>query len=125
MEIFFDICPATKIAVTGSDGKSTTTTLIAEMLKRDGKTVHLGGNIGRNLLAGIFDIQPEDYAVVELSSFQLISMRSSPDIAVVTNVSPNHLDVHKDMQEYIDAKKNIFLPSRVLFQKRYSTLTTI
>ena len=109
MEIFFDICPATKIAVTGSDGKSTTTTLIAEMLKKDGKTVHLGGNIGRNLLAGIFDIKPEDYAVVELSSFQLISMRSSPDIAVVTNVSPNHLDVHKDMQEYIDAKKNIFL----------------
>lgn len=109
MEIFFDICPATKIAVTGSDGKSTTTTLIAEMLKQDGKRVHLGGNIGRNLLAGIFDIKPEDYAVVELSSFQLISMRSSPDIAVVTNVSPNHLDVHKDMQEYIDAKKNIYL----------------
>ncbi len=109
MEIFFDICPATKIAVTGSDGKSTTTTLISEMLKRDGNTVHLGGNIGKNLLAGIFDIRPEDYAVVELSSFQLISMRSSPDIAVVTNVSPNHLDVHKDMQEYIDSKKNIYL----------------
>ncbi len=109
MEMFFDICPAAKIAVTGSDGKSTTTTLISEMLKKEGKRVYIGGNIGKNLLADIREMSPEDYAVVELSSFQLISMRESPDIAVITNVSPNHLDVHKDMQEYIDAKRNIYL----------------
>lgn len=107
MEVFFDLCPCRKIAVTGSDGKTTTTTLIAEMLRRQGRRVHLGGNIGRPLLPGIESIRPEDVAVVELSSFQLISMRSSPDIAVITNISPNHLDVHKDMAEYIAAKKNI------------------
>lgn len=109
MECFFDLCPCKKIAVTGSDGKTTTTTLISEMLKKQGYTVHLGGNIGKALLPFVEDVQPEDFAVVELSSFQLISMRSSPEIAVVTNLAPNHLDMHKDMQEYIDAKKNIFL----------------
>ncbi|HCA54224.1 MAG: UDP-N-acetylmuramoyl-L-alanine--D-glutamate ligase [Acutalibacteraceae bacterium] len=109
MEVFFDLCPCKTIAVTGSDGKTTTTTIIAEMLKAQGYTVHLGGNIGRPLLPDIEQIQPEDIAVVELSSFQLISMRRSPDIAVVTNLAPNHLDIHKDMQEYIDAKKNIVL----------------
>ena len=109
MELFFDLCPAPVIAVTGSDGKTTTTTVIAEMLRAEGKTVHLGGNIGRALLPEIERIRPEDFAVVELSSFQLISMRKSPKVAVVTNVAPNHLDMHKDMQEYIDAKKNIFL----------------
>ncbi len=95
--------------VTGSDGKTTTTTLIAEMLEKQGCTVHLGGNIGRALLPILEQVSPDDRAVVELSSFQLISMRSSPKVAVVTNVAPNHLDVHKDMAEYIDAKKNIFL----------------
>lgn len=109
MEVFFDICPCKIIAVTGSDGKTTTTTIISELLKASGKTVHLGGNIGHPLLPDIESISPEDYAVVELSSFQLISMRKSPDIAVVTNLAPNHLDIHKDMQEYIDAKKNIVL----------------
>lgn len=109
MEVFFDLCPCRKIAVTGSDGKTTTTTLISEMLRRQGYRVHLGGNIGRPLLPEIESIRPEDVAVVELSSFQLISMRSSPETAVVTNVSPNHLDVHKDMAEYIGAKKNILL----------------
>ena len=109
MEVFFDLCPCKIIAVTGSDGKTTTTTVISEMLKADGKTVHLGGNIGKPLLPEIETISPDDYAVVELSSFQLISMRNSPDIAVVTNLAPNHLDVHKDMQEYIDSKKNIVL----------------
>lgn len=109
MELFFDLCPAPVIAVTGSDGKTTTTSVIAEMLRAEGKTVHLGGNIGRALLPEIEKIRPEDFAVVELSSFQLISMRKSPKVAVVTNVAPNHLDMHKDMQEYIDAKKNIFL----------------
>ncbi|MGX8702737.1 UDP-N-acetylmuramoyl-L-alanine--D-glutamate ligase [Caproiciproducens sp.] len=109
MEVFFDLCPCKIFAVTGSDGKTTTTTILSEMLKAAGKTVHLGGNIGKPLLPEIESIHPDDVAVVELSSFQLISMRRSPDVAVVTNVTPNHLDMHKDMQEYIDAKKNILL----------------
>lgn len=109
MEVFFDLCPATIFAVTGSDGKTTTTTLIAKMLEAEGKTVHVGGNIGKPLLPEIANIRPEDFVVVELSSFQLISMRKSPDVAVVTNVAPNHLDVHRDMDEYIEAKMNILL----------------
>ena len=109
MEIFFDICPCRIIGITGSDGKTTTTTVISEMLKAQGYTVHLGGNIGKPLLPEIETIRPDEIAVVELSSFQLISMRMSPDIAVVTNLQPNHLDIHKDMQEYINAKKNIIL----------------
>ncbi|MBQ1659184.1 MAG: UDP-N-acetylmuramoyl-L-alanine--D-glutamate ligase [Clostridia bacterium] len=109
MEVFFDLCPCKTIAVTGSDGKTTTTTIISEILKAQGYNVHLGGNIGHPLLPDIEYISPDDVAVVELSSFQLISMRKSPDIAVVTNLAPNHLDIHKDMQEYIDSKKNIVL----------------
>lgn len=109
MEVFFDLCPCKIYAVTGSDGKTTTTSILAELLKASGKRVHLGGNIGRPLLPEVEKISEEDVAVVELSSFQLISMRRGPDVAVVTNLSPNHLDIHKDMQEYIDAKKNIFL----------------
>ena len=107
MEVFFDLCPCKKYGVTGSDGKTTTTTLISEFLAAAGKTVHKGGNIGRALLPVIEEIHDEDCAVVELSSFQLISMRRSPEVAVVTNVAPNHLDVHKDMEEYIEAKRNI------------------
>ena len=109
MELFFDLCPCKIYAVTGSDGKTTTTTVISEFLKAQGFSVFLGGNIGFPLLPRIEQIGPDDRAVVELSSFQLISMRKSPDIAVITNVAPNHLDVHKDMQEYIDAKRNIYL----------------
>lgn len=109
MEVFFDLCPCRTFAVTGSDGKTTTTTLIAKMLEEAGYKVFIGGNIGRALLPLIEEIEPEDMAVVELSSFQLISMRCAPDVSVVTNVAPNHLDVHKDMQEYIDAKRHIFL----------------
>ncbi len=109
MEVFFDLCPAKIFAVTGSDGKTTTTTLISEMLKKEGYTVHIGGNIGNPLLPEIENIKPDDMVVVELSSFQLISMRKSPDVAVVTNVAPNHLDVHKDMDEYVAAKQNIVL----------------
>ena len=109
MELFFALCPCPVYAVTGSDGKTTSTTLIAEMLRRSGRTVHLGGNIGTPLLPVIGRISPNDVAVVELSSFQLISMRQSPDTALVTNVAPNHLDIHKDMQEYVDAKRNILL----------------
>ena len=109
MEVFFDLCPATIFAVTGSDGKTTTTTLIAKMLEAEGKNVFVGGNIGKPLLPEIEKITKDDFVVVELSSFQLISMRKSPDVAVVTNVAPNHLDVHKDMDEYVEAKKNIIL----------------
>ena len=109
MEVFFDLCPCPIFAITGSDGKTTTSSIIAEMFRAAGKRVHLGGNIGRALLPLIEEIEPEDVAVVELSSFQLISMRQSPQVAVMTNLSPNHLDVHKDMAEYITAKKNIFL----------------
>ena len=108
MEVFFDVCPCPMIAITGSDGKTTTTTIVAELLKAAGKNVHLGGNIGHPLLAETGDMKADDIAVLELSSFQLMTMKRSPGIAVVTNISPNHLDVHKDYQEYIDAKENIF-----------------
>ncbi len=109
LELFLEYCPCKIFAVTGSDGKTTTTSMIAEMLKVDGNRVHLGGNIGRALFPTIEDISPYDVAVVELSSFQLISMTKSPDVAVITNITPNHLDVHKNMKEYVDAKRNIFL----------------
>ena len=108
MEVFFEVSPCHLIAVTGSDGKTTTTTLIAEMLKAAGKTVWLGGNIGTPLLPLVRQMQKEDFAVVELSSFQLMDMRRSPQRALITNLAPNHLDIHKDMDEYVDAKKNIF-----------------
>ena len=108
MEAFFSLCPCTTIAVTGSDGKTTTTTLISEMLKAVGKKVWLGGNIGTPLLSMADEMTEEDFAVVELSSFQLMDMTHSAHIAVVTNLAPNHLDVHKDMDEYVQAKKNIF-----------------
>jgi len=109
MEVFFDLCPCKLFAVTGSDGKTTTTTLIAKMLETEGYKVHLGGNIGRPLLPIIDEIDADDCAVVELSSFQLISMRKSPNVSVITNVAPNHLDVHKTMDEYITAKRNIMI----------------
>ncbi len=109
IECFFELCPCPIYGITGSDGKTTTTTITAEFLAAQGRTVHKGGNIGKALLPIIEDVRPEDAAVVELSSFQLISMRSSPDRAAITNITPNHLNVHKDMQEYIDAKANILL----------------
>ena len=108
MEVFFEVCPCTLIAITGSDGKTTTTTLVSEMLKASGKTVWLGGNIGTPLLPLCRQMKKEDFAVVELSSFQLMDMERSPQRALITNLAPNHLDIHKDMQEYVDAKKNIF-----------------
>lgn len=107
MELFFKLCPAHITAVTGSDGKTTTTTIIAGLLEAAGHRVHLGGNIGRPLLPIIEDIQADDMVVVELSSFQLSDMKQSPDIAVITNISPNHLDWHTDMQDYVDAKKHL------------------
>lgn len=108
MEVFFEVCPCHLLAVTGSDGKTTTTTLISEMLKASGKTVWLGGNIGTPLLPRVREMKETDYAVVELSSFQLMDMKRSPQRALITNLAPNHLDIHKDMEEYVEAKKNIF-----------------
>ena len=108
MEVFFEVCPCTLLAVTGSDGKTTTTTLVSEMLKAAGKTVWLGGNIGTPLLPLVRQMKETDYAVVELSSFQLMDMKRSPARAVITNLAPNHLDIHKDMAEYVEAKTNIF-----------------
>ena len=108
MEVFFEVCPCTILAITGSDGKTTTTTLVSEMLKAAGKTVWVGGNIGTPLLPRVREMKEEDYCVVELSSFQLMDMKRSPHVALITNLAPNHLDVHKDMEEYVEAKKNIY-----------------
>ena len=108
MEVFFTLCPCKIIAVTGSDGKTTTTTLISELLKASGKTVWLGGNIGTPLLPVCNQMDASDIAVVELSSFQLMDMKHSAHVAVITNLAPNHLDMHKDMDEYVWAKTNIF-----------------
>lgn len=107
MEVFFDICPCKIYAITGTDGKTTTTTIVSEVLKKSGKKVYKGGNIGTPLLPLIEEMTENDVAVVELSSFQLISMRRSPDVAAITNIYPDHLNVHKDMAEYIGAKTNI------------------
>lgn len=107
METFFDLCPCKIYGITGSDGKTTTTTLISEFLKEEGKRVHIGGNIGKALLPIVETMSETDVAVVELSSFQLISMRESPDVAGITNITPNHLNVHGTMEEYIDAKCNL------------------
>ena len=112
MEVFLRLCPCKVIAVTGSDGKTTTSTIISELLKAAGHRVHLGGNIGNPLLCEIPEIEPGDVAVLELSSFQLHSMYCCPDVAVVTNASPNHLDKHKDFQDYLDAKREILAHQR-------------
>ena len=107
IELVIELSPCKTIAVTGSDGKTTTTSLIYEILKNKYKCF-LGGNIGIPLFTKIQEIKPEDIVVLELSSFQLMTMKKSPDIAVVTNITPNHLDIHKSYQEYIEAKTNIF-----------------
>ena len=108
MELFFELCPCPIIGITGSDGKTTTTTLVYEILNRAGHTVHLGGNIGRPLLPEVEQITPEHLAVVELSSFQLMDMRRSPAVAAITNLTPNHLDYHGTFEEYVGAKTSIF-----------------
>lgn len=109
MEVFFQLCPCKTVAITGSDGKTTTSTVIAELLRAAGKAVHLGGNIGHPLLCDIPQMTKEDICVLELSSFQLHSMYCKPDISVITNVSPNHLDVHPDYEDYQNAKKSVYL----------------
>ena len=108
MELFLDLCPAETFGITGSDGKTTTTTLVYEILKTAGYNCYLGGNIGTPLLDQIDKITPEDKVILELSSFQLLGMKRSVDNAIVTNITPNHLDFHFDYQEYISAKTNIF-----------------
>lgn len=109
MEQFFELCPAKIFGITGSDGKTTTSTIVYELLKAEGHRCWLGGNIGTPLLDKISEMNPDDRVVLELSSFQLHTLRKSPQVAVMTNITPNHLDMHKDYQEYIDAKKNIML----------------
>lgn len=109
MEAFFAVCPCPILGVTGSDGKTTTASVIAELLKAEGRRVWLGGNIGRPLLADAEQMTLDDLAVLELSSFQLMDMPYSPQVAVLTNLAPNHLDVHRDMAEYIASKENIYL----------------
>lgn len=108
IELVLKLCPGKTIGITGSDGKTTTTSLIYEILKEANLNCFLGGNIGIPLFTKIADMRPEDYVVLELSSFQLITMDISPDIAVITNITPNHLDIHKSYEEYIEAKANIF-----------------
>lgn len=108
MELFVDLCPAQIFGITGSDGKTTTTTLIYNILKEHGYNCYLGGNIGTPLLDKIEEISIDDKVVLELSSFQLMTFKKSVDVAVVTNITPNHLDMHTNMDEYVEAKKNIF-----------------
>ncbi len=112
MEVFFKLCPSKIFAVTGSNGKTTTTTLIATMLKKQGYNVYLGGNIGKALMPELETITEKDIAVVELSSFQLLTMGNlvnSPDVAVVTNIECTHQDHHISLDEYVDAKRNILI----------------
>lgn len=108
IEMVMELCPGLVIGITGSDGKTTTTTLIHEIIKEDGHNCFLGGNIGTPLFTRINEMQPEDIVVLELSSFQLMNMKISPKISVITNITPNHLNIHTDMEEYVEAKKNIF-----------------
>jgi len=108
MEAFFSVCPCRIIGVTGTEGKTTTSTILSKLLEKGGYRCFLGGNIGTPLLDRTPELRPEDFVVVELSSFQLMTMRMSPDIAVVTNIVPDHLDFHRSMEEYIAAKRNIY-----------------
>lgn len=112
MEAFCNLCPCRILAITGSDGKTTTSTITAELLRAQGYTVHLGGNIGTPLFDRIADIRPDDFAVLELSSFQLHSMHCAPDVAIITNISPNHLDVHPVFEDYVSAKCSIYRGQR-------------
>jgi len=113
MELFVNICPATIFGVTGSDGKTTTTTIISKMLETEGFRCWTGGNIGTPLIDKVEEIMPDEIVVLELSSFQLMTMSKSPQVAVITNLSPNHLDFHTNYQEYVEAKKNIFMHQSV------------
>ena len=109
IEFFLKFCPTENVfAITGSDGKSTTTSIIYELLKSSGKKVFLGGNIGTPILPQICKISDKDFVVLELSSFQLMTCKINPKVAVITNISENHLDWHKNFNEYVYSKINIF-----------------
>ena len=114
VEEVIKLTPAKVIGVTGSDGKTTTTTLIDLILRSNGYKTFLGGNIGTPLFTKIKDMTEDDIVVLELSSFQLMGMDVSPSISIITNISPNHLDKHKDMQEYIDSKCNIYKHNEII-----------
>lgn len=112
MEVFFKLCPSKIFAVTGSNGKTTTTTLITNMLREQGYKVYLGGNIGKALMPELETITENDITVVELSSFQLLTMgnmKDTPDVAVVTNIECTHQDHHISLDEYVDAKRNVLV----------------
>ena len=96
IEMVIELAPCLVIGVTGSDGKTTTTTLIHEILKQDGYNCYLGGNIGTPLFTKVKDMKPEDIVVLELSSFQLMNMKISPKKSVITNITPNNINIHKD-----------------------------
>ena len=108
IEMLVEMCPGTVIGITGSDGKTTTTSLIYAILKNAGYNTYVGGNIGKPLFTKLSEMKKDDIIVLELSSFQLMNMKVSPEISVITNITPNHLNIHKDYEEYIEAKKNIF-----------------
>lgn len=108
IEMLMEMCPCKIIGITGSDGKTTTTSIINAILQKAGYKTFLGGNIGKPLFTKLAEMKPDNIVVLELSSFQLMNMKVSPDIAVITNITPNHLNIHKDYNEYIEAKKNIF-----------------
>lgn len=107
IKIFFDLCPCKIIGVTGTKGKGTTTSLIYEILKASGKKAFLAGNIGVPYLEILPKLSEKSLVVLELSSFQLIDVKKSPNIAVILNITVDHLDWHRDKKEYVEAKKNI------------------
>ena len=109
IEQVLKLAPCKIIGVTGTEGKTTTTSIIYEIVKKAGYKCYLGGNIGKPIFTQINEIKPEDIIILELSSFQLMDMQISPDISIVTNVFPDHLNIHKSYEEYQNAKKNIFL----------------
>lgn len=109
MEEFVRYCKGKVYGITGSDGKTTTTTIVSKLLEAQGYRTWVGGNIGTPLFSNIEEIEENHMVVLELSSFQLMTMDSHIDVAIVTNLAPNHLDMHRDMKEYIDSKKNVFL----------------
>lgn len=109
IKIFFENCPAKIIGVTGTKGKGTTSTLIFEILKAGGKDVYLAGNIGKPSIELLPKLSKDSYVILEMSSFQLIDLTVSPHIAVVLNITMDHMDWHKDREEYVNSKKNIVI----------------
>ncbi|MFR0822991.1 MAG: UDP-N-acetylmuramoyl-L-alanine--D-glutamate ligase [Clostridia bacterium] len=108
IEMVMKLTPSKVIGITGTEGKTTTTTIISEIMKKAGYRYFLGGNIGTPLFTQIKDMRPEDFVILEMSSFQLMNMEESPDIAIITNIFPDHLNIHRSYEEYREAKTNIF-----------------